>query len=74
MKITHQFVDTIGNIIDHFATSLILSDRCLFCNLQINQDIINAINKTNLDMYYKSLNKLYPCLSEEEYLIKKLLE
>lgn len=89
MRIKHKFIDLFfGEIIENNEI-LCVNDVCIFCSLQIDLDKYEMFQKliekydsssdendynNDLEFCYKCINEEYPCLTEEEYTIKKLLE
>jgi hypothetical protein len=74
MKLNHIFIDNIGYKIDQINNLTIIDDICIYCNLKIDISIVESVNRKGITTHYYELNKLYPCLTEKELLIKKLLE
>lgn len=73
MNIAHIFKDAIGNLIDK-GESLIISDVCVNCNFHISVDFVLNNNFNSNNYKYELISKLVPCLTEEEFVIKQLLE
>lgn len=54
---------------------LIEGDSCIYCNLFITKDLSKSFDDdSDLLGKYAKLNIDYPCITEEEYIIKSLLE
>lgn len=85
MRIKHKFADgfsgvgiigypTFINLI-HIDGCLLEGDICIYCGFKINLEIENIFKDTSSIRKFKnSLNESYPCLTEEEFIIKGLLE
>lgn len=73
-RLEHEFYDhTLKRLNKH--DGLIVSDICIICNLVLERNHFNKIGYKTTHQEVKNLfNKLYPCLTEEEYIIKKFLE
>lgn len=65
MKLKHEFLSVLNNRKLGPLEYLVKGDRCIFCGLIINKSGGNV---------QSLVNKQYPYLTEEEFLIKKLLE
>lgn len=89
MRLLHIFIDPYDNIPIDTDEILSLDDKCIYCNLivdfkieyiftkileshDLNSDMNDYIN--DLEFCYKCVNKMHPCITEEEYNIKKLIE
>jgi len=74
--INHKFKTKNGHIIHNKYIPLSMFDTCVYCHNMVGI-ILNKNNKyhsiNSLEINTESKNFL-PCLSEEEYIIKKLLE
>lgn len=83
MRLKHKFIDEYDSreIIDDPSERLILGDYCVNCNLIVGNIISNIFEKEQADLTtrnfkisYDNINELYPCITDEEFLIKKALE
>jgi hypothetical protein len=82
----HKFYKQIKSIVNQSSELLIQGDHCAYCNLIITKEIRKSIFDYNTDnkysLYfdnfliraYNEINEQYNCISDEEYLIKKMLE
>ena len=72
MRLKHKFISIDGFSIDQEEQLLIMDDVCLNCNIKFSYDF--QIERKSVKIFYEILNNNYPCLTEEEYMIKKLIE
>jgi hypothetical protein len=71
--IQHEFYD--GGFLIKEYQPLIIGDMCKFCGLIVNRHIDRHINnEVTIAIQKDQVNEKYPCITEEEYIIKKLLE
>ena len=47
-------------------------DTCIYCNLKLTVEMLNDTNDTKGTQI--NINKMYPCITENELIIKKALE
>ena len=81
MRKNHKFVEYYNNInyiVLECHKKLYSEDICLYCNLMINKDMEKLFDpyseKNDIKNIHNIINKNYPCITEEEFIIKKLLE
>lgn len=88
--ISHHFVEGFDNSDLDRKTLIARGDHCIYCRLIIDTKMVDLFLKVierdydverdmeeywdDLEFCYKCLDKLYPCLTEEEFNIKKILE
>lgn len=55
-------------------SKLILTDKCTYCNLTGTDIVLNRDKFDSIYDHFIFLNEKFPCISDNEYLIKNLLE
>jgi hypothetical protein len=88
MTLKHSFIDNDGLLVnpDYVIDT---GDVCVYCGFVVDKKIKNIFKQlldkhstdSNIDEYdsdlnfcYLIVNKKHPCITEEEYMIKKALE
>ncbi len=84
MILRHKFLETHmmqqdDDFIREPKERLVEDDFCVYCDLIITKDMATIFDDDDplcpgYQLAYNEINNLYKCLTEEEYLIKKLLE
>lgn len=87
MNIIHNFTD--GDSLIYSSYIIAKGDLCIYCGFMIDEEMQKMFEKlldkytidsnieeyeSDLEFCYKILNKKHPCLTEEEFTIKRLLE
>jgi hypothetical protein len=71
----YEFYKTHGeNISIASHQTLMINDGCKFCGLIIDTSHFEQPGHYKLTIRQNKINETYPCITEEEYIIKKLLE
>lgn len=83
--LNHKFIypSVQDYIIENSDTSLANLDRCIYCSssyvemtLNIDNRIIieSLVNSINVKEQLEILNKYHPCITEDEWIIKNIIE
>lgn len=76
-RLNHKFISRYNSIINDKYGGLIKTDKCIFCektvneleeNLNYNFHTLKVINQIDF------LNENSPCITEDEYIIKNIIE